>query len=926
MEKQPFQPVSTGVRRDRGSRKTRPFHIVLALPFVVLLGLVGRVSLFSDVPRTSTIPINASQILQQCSDLYRVPGPSPDFPKRTQSDRLQPGTKPVLIRNATIWTGHVEGLETLFGDILLADGLIKAVGEVDAAHLAAYEDLATVDAQGAWVSPGIIDVHSHLGVEASPHLEGAADGNSFQGTMAPWMRSLDGLNTHDEGLRLGVAGGLTTSLILPGSADAIGGQAFVIKLRPTTEKSPTSFLLEPPSDLGNGTHLPPTHLAWKHMKHACGENPSRFYGVTRMDSVWAWREAYNTAKKVKTAQDDYCLRAEAGNWDNLGSFREDFQWQPLIDILRGKVKVQTHCYEAVDFDNFVRLSNEFEFPVAAFHHAHEAYLVPDVLKRAYGPTPAVAIFSTFSGYKRESYRSSEYAAKVLAEAGIRSDHPAIVSRYLVHEAQVAHHYGLPTYLALSAVTTTAAGVLGLDHRIGFLKIGYDADVVIWDSHPLALGATPRQVFIDGIPQIEKPYGWAKLAESQSAPKTPDYDAEAAEALKHDGLPPLQEFSATTADRVVFANVSSVWVRNEDGVEELTGAKDLGFVTVEGGRIVGTGKDAAYVEALSQPSTHLVDLQGGSIAPAIVSTGTSLGLQEISMEASTTDGAVFDPLQDDASSILGNTLIRAVDGLQFATRDALLAYRAGVTSSVTFPEGGFLSGLGVSFSLVHVTLNHLEIASVSTQIAALRHLLLDRLKGDAGIWFGKVALGLMPLVVRVHSADIIATLLELKAEVEDLTGAALKLTLLGATEAHLLADAISAADVGVIVPPRTYPYTWDDRRIMAGHPLTETSLVPYLLDHGIKVGIAPQGIDDFSPGMAAWSARKLRWDAGWVAVEGNLTEQEIYPLVSTNIDKLLGVRANPAHGDLVATRGGGLLSFEGKVVAIISPRRGSVDII
>ncbi|KAI0029653.1 hypothetical protein K488DRAFT_88507 [Vararia minispora EC-137] len=903
---------------------------VLSLLLVLYFGPDGRTS-------STGIPVNAREILLQCDEIQALPGPLPGFSERKFSDRFVPGTKDVWIRNATIWTGRVDGLETIHGDLLLSGGLIKHIGPVTTANIEASENFEEIDVRGAWITPGIVDVHSHMGVESSPMLSGAVDGNSIQGTIRAWLRSLDGLNTHDESFHLAVSGGLTTSLILPGSANAIGGQAYAIKLRPTLERSPTAMLLEPPLDI-SGTAS--DYVGWKHMKHACGENPARVYGDTRMDSVWAWRDAYNTARKLKEKQDSYCASVRQSRWDNLsGAFPQDLQWQPLVDILRGKVKVQTHCYEAVDFDNFVRLSNEFKFPVAAFHHAHEAYLVPDVLKHAYGPTPAVAIFAAFSGYKREAYHSTSFAARLLDDEGIRSDHPAITSRFLLYEAQQVHHFGLPGHKALSSVTSTAAAVLGLNHRIGFIKLGYDADVVVWDRYPLALGATPQQVFIDGIPQLVDTNPRSGSL-SQQPPKVPNYDLEAYDALKREGEPTLDTVSTITG-RTIFTNVSNVWTRNNAGVSNIY--NKFPCVIVEGGHIIEGATHEDCVSLATQSVDAVVDLNGGSIAPAIVAAGTSIGLQEIAGEVSTIDGVVFEPSDTDAPRAVLGTIPRAVDGLMYATRDAVLSYRAGVTTAVSAPsssvgEYGLSASIstGVQHKLVqgavvqadtaiYISLQHGTTPSISTRIASLRRLILGRTKGEAGSWFGMIALGLVRLVVRVDSADIIATLIDLKREVEAHTGAEMKLTVLGAAEAHILADELAAASVGVLVQPRSFPYAWDSRRILPGPPLSEMGQAAYLWSKNVTVGLIPQGIDDSTPSMTGWAARNLRWDAGWVASQSNLSMEDALALVSTNVDALLGVIVKPADADLVATSGGDLLSFEGKVVAVISPRRSLVDL-
>ncbi|KAI0949512.1 hypothetical protein AcW1_009102 [Taiwanofungus camphoratus] len=975
------EPVPVRTRRPIQS----PRVIVFASLVFWVLVLESIVVYWSiSARRTVHIPLNAAQILGKCNALTAKPGPPADFAARTRSDRFQQGTKPVLIRNATLWTGRVQGLEVVRGDLFLDQGLIKAVGHVGPEVLNTYRDVVTVDAHGWWVTPGIIDVHSHLGVEPSPELQGASDGNSFKGLILPWLRSLDGLNTHDEGYALVAAGGVTTALILPGSANAIGGQAFVIKLRPTEERSPSSMLLEPPFGY-NGSEIDPSlPPRWRHMKHACGENPARVYSGSRMDTTWAYRQAYNKAREIKTAQDEYCSKALAGDWNVLEAqqFPDDLQWEALVDILRGRVKVQTHCYEAVDFDDFVRLSNEFKFPIAAFHHAHEAYLVPDVLKHTYGEhPPAIAMFSTFAKYKREAHRGSEFAPRILADNDIdvimKSDHPAIVSRYLMNEAAQAHYYGLSDNIALASVISTPATVLGLDHRIGFLKEGkpftslfsqcigalsypnlkmpgYDADVVIWDSHPLSLGATPTQVIIDGIPQLTSPYTVEKPSSYQDVPRTPDFDREAADAVKFEGLPPLAP-AESTANLVVFTNVSNVWVKDNDseGVIDLYDFFDSrdfvdgeSVVVVEQGRVICSGPSSTCSSYMLRSDIPMIDLEGGALQPGLVSHGSALGLQEIAMESSTTDGEIYDPLLSDVPSVAGGAryLPRAVDGLQYGTRDALIAYRHGVTMGITAPLHSFFGGLSVAFSLgaahkleqgavvqdvtaLHVSINRGNNGpSVSTKVATLRKLLLGPHAAEE-LWLEEIFHGIIPLVVDVDSSDIIATLIRLKEEVETKTGHALKLTIVGGTEAHLLAKELGEANVGVILKPsRPYPYTWDHRRILPGLPFTPETAIGQLIQHNVTVGLGPQGIGA-TPEMATWAVRNLRFDAAWALLESPqaLTKSSAFALASRNVEKLLGVRIAPGEEDLVATSRGDLLSFEGKVVAVISPRRGTVDL-
>lgn len=192
-----------------------------------------------------------------------------------------------------------------------------------------------------------------------------------------------------------------------------------------------------------------------------------------------------------------------------------------------------------------------------------------------------------------------------------------------------------------------------------------ADIVIWDSHPLSLGATPKQVYIDGIPQLLENQGLqSKIADLQKPPKPPSFDQEARNALDHVGLPPLEVTKSVTG-KVLFHNVSGVWDRSGWSIRELSKGTTVS-VLVDSGKLVCTGICARDYVGQSLE----IDLHGGWITPALVSFGSQIGLQHIVGESSTIDGPVLDPLFVDIPAILDGTVVKAVDGLQFGTRDAL----------------------------------------------------------------------------------------------------------------------------------------------------------------------------------------------------------------------------------------------------------------
>lgn len=209
-------------------------------------GLLGIVALTYVCTREvqQTVPVHAFRALDRCHSLDLKPGPNSAFHKRTVSDRFESGTKPTvhaiwthmgmlilmllqLLLNAKIWTGEKDGTEVINADILLDQGIIKGIGHVARQLSSEFDNLVVVDVNGSWVTPGIVDMHSHLGDSSSPELEGSGDDNSMKSPVVPWMRALDGLNTHDDSYALSIAGGVTTSLILPGSADAIGMLTFL---------------------------------------------------------------------------------------------------------------------------------------------------------------------------------------------------------------------------------------------------------------------------------------------------------------------------------------------------------------------------------------------------------------------------------------------------------------------------------------------------------------------------------------------------------------------------------------------------------------------------------------------------------------------------------------------------------------------------
>lgn len=314
-----------------------------------------------------------------------------------------------------------------------------------------------------------------------------------------------------------------------------------------------------------------------------------------LGEAYLLRQALADAKKLIEAQEDWCSAAE-----NLSStendiyldshFPEDIKLESLTALLRGHVKLNIHCYETHDIEAMLRHAEEFNFNISAFHHALEAYKIPEILKRAHNNI-TIATFADHWGYKKEAFGASPRAPKYLYEAGIpvalKSDHPVLNSQHMAFEAAKATHYGLPPQEAFKSITSVPANALGLGHRVGSLKVGYDADVVIWDRSPLALGAAPLQVFVDGVPLFdEKPITPIKKDLQQNT-----FTQKNIPKLPREGL---RDF--------ILTNVGSNYVSESK------------TVIVQGGKIVCSTEEENYRSMFVQNNVEIIDAQGGYILP------------------------------------------------------------------------------------------------------------------------------------------------------------------------------------------------------------------------------------------------------------------------------------------------------------------------
>jgi imidazolonepropionase-like amidohydrolase len=381
-------------------------------------------------------------------------------------------TQDVLIKNAVVMTvthGNIKN-----GSIYVKDGKIAAVGE----NVSAPAGVAVVDAGGKFVTPGIIDSHSHIALDD--------DVNEATSPITPHMMMMDAFDYQDKAIYRGLAGGVTTSLLLHGSANMIGGQAVVIKHK---------------YGLGRDAMLFPG--APRSIKFASGENPKRVYGSrdqlpsTRMGNFAVQREALVQAQDYMKEWDNYEAKVKKGDKDATQP-KHDLKLEALADVLRGKLMVQIHCYRADEFLNEIAMAKEFGYKIRAFHHALEAYKVPEKIA---AENIAIATFADWWGYKEEAWDAIPWNAVISMRKGVRvaikSDSDDFARRLNQEAGKTMRYGGATEDEALKMITLNAAWIVGVDDRVGSIDVGKDADLVIWDGYPLSSFAVPNKVFIDG---------------------------------------------------------------------------------------------------------------------------------------------------------------------------------------------------------------------------------------------------------------------------------------------------------------------------------------------------------------------------------------------------------------------------------------------
>jgi imidazolonepropionase-like amidohydrolase len=396
-------------------------------------------------------------------------------------------SKPTLIRNVTILTAA--GPKIANGAVLLREGKIALVAQRadDPAIARAVSELhpVEVDGSGKYLTPGVIDVHSHLGVYPAPGVAANSDGNEATSPSTPHVWAEHSVWPQDPQFPRSLAGGVTTQQILPGSANLFGGRSVVLKTVPSRTVQGMKF---PGAKYG--------------LKMACGENPKRVYGErggpsTRMGNVAGYRTQWIKAE-------DYRRKWDRWNADHKGDPpSRDLAMETLAEVLRGNILVHNHCYRADEMAQIIDIAHEFGYKVRAFHHGVEAYKVADLLAKE---GTGAAVWADWGAFKMEALDAVRANLAILsahgARAMIHSDDPSGAQRLNQEVAKAmaaGRAAGIPISdeEAIKWLTINPAWALDLDSKIGSIETGKNADVVLWSGNPFSVYTHTEKVWIDG---------------------------------------------------------------------------------------------------------------------------------------------------------------------------------------------------------------------------------------------------------------------------------------------------------------------------------------------------------------------------------------------------------------------------------------------
>lgn len=565
------------------------------------------------------------------------------------SDRrpaMRVGDKPVLIRGATLLTATQGRLEK--SSLLIEKGKITAIGK----DLKAPEGAIVIDGQGRFVMPGVIDCHSHMAIEGGV--------NEMADKISPEVRIGDVINHEDVTIYRALAGGVTSAQLLHGSANPIGGQAVVIKLRYGQSAEDLVFKQAP-----------------RGIKMALGENPKRVgraFPKTRQGIMATMRRCFDAGRRYQRAWDKY-RRAKAKG-ENVSPPRRDLRLETYVGILSGEIKVHCHCYRADEILALMKVAEDYGFRIQTFQHVLEGYkIAPEIARHgAMGST-----FSDWWAYKIEAFDAIPQNAALMTEFGvnmsINSDSPELI-RHLPLEAAKSSRYGhMKEQEILQLITINPAKQLGVDKWTGSLELGKDADLSIWNGHPLSVFSRVEWTFVDGQVYFQR--------EAKSRSFSGDF-----KLPKHKRL----RFKTHPQGEYLFKNFQ---------LHTGLGTVETGHVHVRDGRIVSVRATRSRKKPTRLPRSVRVINGGGQLhlSPGFIDGGTQLGLVEIESAEETIDTRVPGFFQPD---------LLAYEGVNPHSELIPVTRLCGTTMSLTVPTGAAVPGQACLMHLDGTTVDEMIV--------------------------------------------------------------------------------------------------------------------------------------------------------------------------------------------------------------------------
>lgn len=806
---------------------------------------------------------------------------------RSPKDEVSNEEKVTVFKNATIYTATSDKpLER--ASLAVKGGKVLAVGTAPEFKPPAG-GVEEIDLKGAVVIPGLIDTHSHVGVWSRPGVSANSDGNEMSGPVQPAVRAIDSFNPDDPGIRMALAGGITTANVMPGSGNVIGGQTVYVKYRGRSiEEMRITGRVADREILGG-------------LKMANGENP-KGYGkskqqapFTRMKIAALQRETFQKAKEYKEKL------ASGRRGPAESPVARDIALEPLVEVLEGKRTVHFHCHRADDLLTAVRISEEFGFELV-LQHATEGYRVADVLAKKKIPVSLTLIDSP--GGKAETMGLLEENAAALEKAGvavtINTDDSITESRFFLRTGALAVRGGMSEAAALKAQTINAAKLLHLDHRLGSLEAGKDADFVILSGKPYSVYTRVLQTWIDG----------KKV-----------FDAKADRGYQAGGfaLPAGEKLPDASQPESLLKDARDLNARTFDGNSEEF--KDAIAVVADsihtpGRRFGGTivlkdGKITHVVAGDRATIRNMPVYKAKHVTPGLIDTFSVAGLTGAwNIPADQDQDELSDPNQAD---------LRALDG--FNPREPLLDFLQANGTTVVHTTPGRQNPLAGSSGLFRTDGTTVEAAALRPVAAVLVNLgeapkgknpttrmgvaaLVRKAFTEAETYAAKpraaknakhealvAALeGKVPVYFAAHRKDDIQTALRIAKEFK------LRPVIALGTEAYRMADELKKAGVPVVVHPTMQRA---GSSIETLHAFTGNAAA--LDAAGVPVTICT-GFEGYVP-----KTRVLRHEAA-MAVAAGMDRDRALRAVTINAAKLLGIEKE--YGSIEPGKVADLVLYDG----------------